>query len=229
MMGSGSEIEKRMENILNVIKNLSDQMNNEKALIQEINDKLTNILNNQYLSIRDETTPLQYTDVNTDNLMEEKQNLENLIASLNEKISKLEEENKSHIEKNELLKTALLLHIDTETADVHDMESSPTSVPIPPMKKEKENNVITIEDAMKEQQDNFQTFPEPPIKTEEVEQTQSEVIIPLPPKSDIIADIEPTEENLICPICENALKDLFSETYVEGGRKIKCGKCGYEW
>lgn len=210
-MESGSDIERRMETILNFIKNLKDQINIEKSLIQEINNKLTNLLNNQNISSRVGTTPSQYTNVNTDNLVEEKQDLDNLVANLNEKISKLEEENKSHLEKNELLKTALLLHIDTETADVHDMESSPTSIPLPPMKKEKADNVITIEDAMKAKQNEAQTFPEPPSET------------------DKIADFEPSEEKLICPICENVLQNLFSEIHVEGGKKIKCGKCGYEW
>jgi len=229
MIESGSDIEKRMDTILNVIKNLKDQINIEKSLIQDINNKLTNLLNNQYISNRVETTPSQYTDVNVGNLNEEKQNLENLIANLNEKISKLEEENKSHMEKNELLKTALLLHIDTETADVHDMESSPTSIPLPPMKKEKVNNVFTIEDAMKAQQNEAQTFPEPSFETKEVKSIKSEEIIPPLPKTDTIANIEPSEEILICPICENALHELFSEIYVEGGKKIKCSKCGYEW
>ena len=228
-MESGSDIERRMETILNFIKNLKDQINIEKSLIQDINNKLTKLLNNQNISSRVETTPSQYTNVNTDNLVEEKQNLESLVANLNEKISKLEEENKSHMEKNELLKTALLLHIDTETSDVHDMESSPTSIPLPPMKKEKADNVITIEDAMKAQQNEAQTLPEPSFEPEEIQSIKSEVIIPLPPKTDVISDIENSEEKLICPICENALQELFSEIYVEGGKKIKCSKCGYEW
>ena len=226
MQEPGSDLYKKIIYILNGINALKNQTDVEKALIKEINNKLTNLLASRTSTYVIKTSTSQYT---YDTSNEDKTELKKQIASLNQRIAELEDENKIHIEKNELLKTALLLHIDTETAEVHDIGLPPTSIPLPTTPKKAEQNVITIEDAMKAQQAETQHFPIPTPKVEKPPAPESrDVAFPIP-TNEQAAHINTSEESLKCAICGNAMKDLISELYDEMGIKYKCGKCGYIW
>jgi len=226
-----SDLQDKIVNILNAINALKNQTDVEKALITEINDRITNLLTTEPSTFIIKTSTTQYTyDTDNDTSKQDKSELEKQIASLNQRIAELEDENKTHIEKNELLKTALLLHIDTETAEVHDIPLSdePRSIPIPTPPKKAEN-VVTIEDAMKAQQAETQQFPIPTPEVEEPPAPESEDISFPIPTNEQTSNISTSEESLKCAICGNAIKDHFTEIYDETGKKHKCEKCGYVW
>ena len=227
MQEPGSDLKSKIVYILNGINALKNQTDVEKALINEINDKLTNLLANKPSTFVIKTSTTQYTYDTTNGA---KTDLEKQIESLNQRIAELEDENKTHKEKNELLKTALLLHIDTETAEVRDipLTDEPRSIPIPTA-PQKADNVVTIEDAMKTQQADTQQFPipTPEVKVPPTPESQ-DFAFPIP-KSEQISNISTSEESLKCAICGNAIKDFISELYDETGKKHKCEKCGYIW
>jgi ribosomal protein S27AE len=229
MNGSGSDLQEKIVNILNKINALKKQTDVENALIKEINDKLTNLLESGTSTFEIKTSTTQYTYDTSNKVKTDPTELEKEVIGLNQRIAELEDINKAYIEKNELLKTALLLHIDTETADMTDTSIKPTTIPIPETAKKPAENVITIEDAMKAQQANSQNFPEPQFEPEIATPIEPEIPIPPPPKIEPISETGPSDEKRVCPICENALNELILEEFDEVGRKLKCGKCGYTW
>ncbi len=144
-------------NIANLNKNIEDlereserfretkeTINTERINIVNLENKIRELEKEKNL-LKEDNKKLKFEQNYIDILEKENINLENKIDTLQEKINNLETENQKYFEKNDILKSALLLNTDAETKSTSDEIGILEKGFVSNIEKEKEVKDIVIE------------------------------------------------------------------------------------
>jgi chromosome segregation ATPase len=156
------------------------------------------------------------------------------ISELRRKINNMEKDNRDLNEKNELLKAALLLHVDSETKDAEDFTKGVNAIQIP--KAPKKASKITNKVEQVKTQEQIAKISHVPDSTS-VKEISSQNEEPSKDKSK--NNITSTEGRRLCPQCGNRnlrlIREIEDKTKIIStypriyGKKYKCSECGFEW
>jgi len=175
---------------------------------------------------------------------------ENMVR-LQKRITVLENENKELVEKNQILKAALLLHVDTEASHISQMSRNPISIPNTEIPKGKVKDLVNKRHEALESKEFEIIKSEPEQKAEENRQDSlqdketkgkreiSRSVTSEETNVDDIGVIITSEGRRKCPICGNINKRFIQEVVDKAkvistygglfGKKYKCAQCGAEW
>jgi len=175
---------------------------------------------------------------------------ENMVR-LQKRITVLENENKELVEKNQILKAALLLHVDTEASHVSQIARNPIPIPTTEISKGKVKDLVNKRHEALESKE-FEIIKSEPEQNPEEKQQDSLQDKETKDKLEISRSVTFEETNVDdigviitsegrrkCPICGNInkrfIQEVFDKTKVIStygglfGKKFKCGHCGAEW
>lgn len=163
-----------LENVNELHRNTIDDLRAELASDEPNFNKEIEDLNDMIEELEKENAELR-EKLQDSEVVQSHSSVEDNITRLQKKVAALENENKELSEKNQLLKAALLLHVDTETADINNLPREAPSIPISEKKEEKIENILSkthevIEDS----------------KTEAIESSKDEIKVPKGKVQDLV-------------------------------------------
>jgi DNA repair exonuclease SbcCD ATPase subunit len=113
----------------------------QTTLIENFEEKIER-LNTYIASMENENMELR-EKLDAMSLEHKETDLEQNILRLQKNIAELEKQNSDLEEKNQLLKAALLLHVDSEASEVNNIGKKPTTIGIPKVSEEKIQEVVS--------------------------------------------------------------------------------------
>ncbi len=228
-----------INNLENTNLNYENKISDLTETITDLQNKIKELGQNNEILHKD-MKKLKFEKNYLNILERENTNLENRTARLQEKIEKIEQENQKFIEKNQILKAALLLNIEAETKNKTDNIGRLEPQPITSSDIAKARAVSTgkIVEPKEKKISELSSRIERNFEPEKIKAINPHSLLDLEKEKESGLE-EKHESRRICPVCSNQNQRFIREMDDKSklimayprvyGKKFICGQCGAEW